>query len=41
MAMIAVASLLLLTLTGADRFVPLFALPKEPQVSIKGKAKAA
>ena len=41
MAMIAVASLLLLTVTGADRFVPLFALPREPQVSIKGKAKAA
>ncbi len=32
MAMIAVASLLLLTLTGLDALVPKFGLPKEPQV---------
>ena len=37
MAMIAVLSLLILTLTGADRFVPLFGLPKEPDVRIKRK----
>lgn len=36
MAMIAVASLLLLTLTGADKFVPLFRLPREPEVKLKG-----
>lgn len=31
LAMIAVASILILTITGADRFIPLFALPKEPE----------
>ena len=35
MAMIAVASLLLLTLTGADKFIPLFRLPREPEVRLK------
>lgn len=35
MAMIAVVSLLLLTLTGADKFIPLFRLPREPEVSLK------
>lgn len=35
MAIIAVVSLLLLTLTGADRFIPLFKLPKEPDVRLK------
>ncbi len=35
MAMIAVASLLLLTLTGADNFSPLFRLPREPEVRLK------
>ncbi len=30
-AWIVVASMLLLTLTGFDRFIPLFALPREPQ----------
>lgn len=35
MAMIAVASILLLTLTGLDRFIPMFALPSEPKVSLK------
>ena len=46
MAMIAVASLLILTVTGADRFVPLFKMPAEPDVQLKkniekNKAKAA
>ncbi len=35
MAMIAVASLLILTFTGADRFIPLFKLPREPEVRLK------
>ena len=39
MAMIAVASLLLLTLTGADKFIPLFRMPREPQVQLKKKAE--
>ena len=34
MAMIAVASILILTVTGADRFIPLFKLPKEPDVKL-------
>ena len=38
MAMIAVATLLLLTLTGADKFVPLFRMPREPQVRLKKKS---
>ena len=37
-AFIAVISILLLTLTGFDRFIPRFALPSEPQVSLR-KAK--
>ena len=41
MAMIAVVSMLVLTLTGADRFVPLFGLPKEPEVQLKKKANKA
>lgn len=40
MAMIAVASMLLLTLTGADKFIPLFRLPREPEVRLKKNAKA-
>ena len=40
MAMIAVASLLLLTLTGADKFIPLFKMPREPQVQLKKKAES-
>ncbi len=40
MAMIAVASLLLLTFTGLDRFVPLFSLPREPQVQLKKNMEA-
>lgn len=35
MAMVAVASMLLLTFTGLDRFVPLFGLPREPKVRLK------
>ena len=37
LAMIAVVSLLLLTLTGADKFVPLLRLPREPEVRLKKK----
>lgn len=40
LAMVSVGSLLLLTLTGLDRFIPGFALPSEPQVTLnKDKAK--
>ncbi|ETJ99842.1 Na+/H+ antiporter family protein [Eubacterium nodatum ATCC 33099] len=35
MAMIAVASLLILTFTGLDRFIPMFRLPAEPDVRLK------
>ncbi len=35
MAWIAVVSLLLLTITGLDRFIPLFAIPSEPDVQLK------
>ena len=35
MAYIAVGTLLLLTFTGWDRFVPLFKLPTEPAVRLK------
>ena len=35
LAMIAVVSMLLLTLTGADKFIPLFRLPREPEVTLK------
>lgn len=38
MAYIAVGSLLLLTFTGWDRFVPLFKLPQEPAVRLKKNA---
>jgi len=37
MAIIAVVSILLLTLTGLDRFIPLFKLPSEPNVKLKNK----
>ena len=40
MAMIAVASLLILTLTGLDRFIPLFRLPSEPNVRLKKQVNA-
>ncbi|MGO1819858.1 MAG: Na+/H+ antiporter NhaC family protein, partial [Senegalia sp. (in: firmicutes)] len=39
MAMIAVGSILILTLTGLDRFVPLFGIPSEPDVRIRTKAE--
>lgn len=39
MAYIAVFSLLILTFTGLDRFIPLFKLPKEPNVSLKKYSK--
>lgn len=35
MAFIAVGSILLLTLTGFDRYIPRFALPEEPNVRLK------
>ena len=38
--MIAVASLLLVTLTGLDRFIPLFRLATEPQVQLKKNMSA-
>jgi len=38
MAMIAVASLLILTITGLDRLIPLFGIPREPQVRLKKQA---
>lgn len=37
MAFIAVISILVLTLTGWDRFIPLFNTPSEPDVSLKKK----
>ncbi|MBZ9607771.1 Na+/H+ antiporter NhaC family protein [Clostridium estertheticum] len=39
MAMVAVGSLLLLTITGLDRFIPLFKLPTEPNVRLKKNVK--
>lgn len=38
-AIIAVVSILVLTLTGLDRFIPLFKLPSEPQVRLKKNRK--
>lgn len=38
MAMIAVGSILLLTLTGLDRLIPLFKLPAEPNVYLRKNA---
>lgn len=37
-SMIAVASMLILTFTGWDRYIPLFKLPSEPQVYLKSEA---
>ena len=34
LAWIAVLSMLILTLTGLDRFIPLFGLPREPEVQL-------
>jgi len=39
MAIIAVVSILLLTLTGLDRFIPLFGLPSESNMRLKKKSK--
>ena len=39
MAYIAVGSLLLLTFTGWDRFIPLFKMPQDPVVRLKKRAK--
>jgi len=39
MAIVAVVSILLLTLTGWDRFIPLFGLPAEPDVQLKKNIK--
>ncbi|MGL5255705.1 MAG: hypothetical protein ACRC76_01615, partial [Proteocatella sp.] len=38
MAMIAVFSMLILTVTGLDRFIPMFKLPSEPNVYLKKNA---
>ncbi len=35
LAVIAVLSMLFLTFTGLDRFIPLFRIPSEPAVSLK------
>lgn len=35
LAIIAVVSILVLTITGLDRFIPLFGLPSEPEVRLK------
>ena len=37
-SMIAVASMLILTFTGWDRYIPLFKLPTEPKVYLKSEA---
>jgi len=39
MAIIAVVSILLLTLTGFDRFIPLFGLPSESNMRLKKTPK--
>lgn len=39
MAYVAVGSILILTLTGLDRFIPLFGLPSEPKVRLKTSAE--
>ncbi len=41
MAYIAVLSLLLLTFTGLDRLIPLFGMPREPEVQLKKNMKNA
>ena len=40
MAMFAVATLLKLTITGLDKYIPLFKLPSEPDVTLKKNAKS-
>lgn len=39
MAFVAVGSILILTFTGLDRFIPLFGLPREPEVRLKKKVE--
>ena len=39
MAFVAVGSILILTLTGLDRFIPNFSLPGEPRVRLNRKQK--
>ncbi|SJZ48224.1 Na+/H+ antiporter NhaC [Cetobacterium ceti] len=39
MAFIAVASILILTLTGLDRLIPRFSLPSEPKVRLRSKSE--
>ncbi len=41
LAWIAVVSMLLLTITGLDRFIPLFKIPSEPDVYLKKHAASA
>jgi Na+/H+ antiporter NhaC len=41
MAVIAVGSMLILTITGWDRFIPLFKLPSEPDVRLKKQSKTS
>lgn len=41
MSMISVVSILVLTFTGLDRFIPKFGIPREPDVRLKKKVKAA
>ena len=38
LAWIAVGSMLFLTFTGTDRFIPLFKIPSEPDVYLKSQA---
>jgi len=40
MAFVAIGSMLFLTFTGLDRFIPLFKLPSEPDVKLKKKQRA-
>lgn len=37
LAIVAVVSILVLTLTGLDRFIPMFSIPSEPDVKLKRK----
>lgn len=40
-AWVAVISMLVLSITGWDRFIPLFSIPREPEVYLKKDARAA
>ena len=40
-AMIAVGSILLLTWTGLDRYIPFFSIPREPEVMLRKNVEAA